>query len=579
MNLNTDTVKSKCKETYLRLCDSSRCVQNFYDIPFREVLFLILMFLVMLIINYLLIALHGFSLSYSKQFPEISCLSGVFWLLWLSFIGYFACRRCRWYLFALATCHFAVLFILLAIYFTTGTFFCESILYLVYDTTWEESKGFFSAYVNWKSILILITILVAYSGSMFFIMKLGRRKKKYCKGDLAASLTMLLIFFFSWVLWQGDGNFIETIWHEHPFHGIYDHIRTFNKHAGEFIVEMRHRTVPDYVELNPAFAGKPPIGVLVIGESAIRSHHSIYGYERNTTPSLLARKDEIIAFEDTIAVLPMTITALKYWLTDMTLEHRHLSWTIFDVLKKSGYKVDVITNQNKSGWADSPLQMIFATADSVTYMHEENFSDLAEDRNAQIYDGALLPPFSAWIVKAQQDVHTPQLAVLHLFGSHEPYGSRFPAEYSHVFMNDTTRTKRVNEYDSSVWYSDMILGKILAELEKLDRPAYLIYFSDHGSVCEQSQLRTPGSEENSAYEIPFLIWTNRHYREQVPELVERMKLHRQVPLQADRAHFGLLEMMGISFRKDIGKFNFLSDRYVLPPRFIREGEAPYRREQ
>jgi heptose-I-phosphate ethanolaminephosphotransferase len=146
-------------------------------------------------------------------------------------------------------------------------------------------------------------------------------------------------------------------------------------------------------------------------------------------------------------------------------------------------------------------------------------------------------------------------------------------------MNDTTRTQRVNEYDSSVWYSDMILGKLLEELEKLDRPAYLIYFSDHGSVCEQTGLRTPGSVENSAYEIPFLIWTNRHYRKQVPELVERMMLRRQVPLQADRAHFGLLEMMGISFKKDIEKWNFLSGKYIQPPRFVREGEEPYRREQ
>ena len=579
MDLNIDALKSECREMCLRLYDKLKKVRDFYNVPLNELLFVVMMFLVMLFINYLLIALHGFSLSYSKQFPGISCLSEVFWLLWLLVIGHFACRRCRWYLFTLTTLQFAVLFVLLAIYFTTGTFFCESVLYLVYDTTWEESKGFVSAYVDWKSILILIGILAAYSGTIFFIMKLGRGKKKYCKGDLAAIGTLLLIFFIPWMLWQGNSTFPEAVWYQHPFHGIYDHIRTFNNHAGAFIVEMRHRSVPDYVELNPAFAEKPPIGVLVIGESAIRSHHSIYGYGRNTTPSLLARKDEIIAFDDTIAVLPMTITALKYWLTDMTLEHRHLSWTIFDVLKKSGYKVDVITNQNKSGWADSPLQMIFATADTVTYMHEENFSDLAEDRNAQIYDGALLPPFSAWIGKAQQDLQTPQLVVLHLFGSHEPYGSRFPAEYSHVFMNDTTRTQRVNEYDSSVWYSDLILGKILAELEKLDRPAYLIYFSDHGSVCEQSRLRTPGSVENSAYEIPFLIWTNRHYRERVPELVERMKRSRQVPLQADRAHFGLLEMMGITFRKDVEAQNFLSDKYVLPPRFVREGEEPYLPEQ
>ena len=116
------------------------------------------------------------------------------------------------------------------------------------------------------------------------------------------------------------------------------------------------------------------------------------------------------------------------------------------------------------------------------------------------------------------------------------------------------------------------------ELEKLDRPAYLVYISDHGSVCDTERLRTPGSEENTAYEVPFLIWTNSRYRELMADTVRRMNDRRHVPLQADRAHFGLLEMMGIIFTKDVERENFLSENFMELPRFIREGQAPYIKE-
>jgi glucan phosphoethanolaminetransferase (alkaline phosphatase superfamily) len=259
----------------------------------------------------------------------------------------------------------------------------------------------------------------------------------------------------------------------------------------------------------------------------------------------------------------------------MTLDNRHVSWTIFDALKCAGYQVDVITNQNKSGWADSPLQMIFSTADSISYMHEENFSDLAEDRDAQIYDGVLLPPFNQWLMKAQQDKKVPHFAVIHLFGSHDPFFARYPQGFGLEFLNDTSKNRLVNEYDASVLYSDMVLGKMLDELSKLNRPVYLIYLSDHGSVCESSGLRTPGSVENSAYEIPFLVWTNNSYQKLLPATVRQMKKHRSVPLQADRAHFGLLEVMGIDVPEKYEKSNFLSDEFEIVPLTVREGAYPY----
>lgn len=565
------------KKTGKLMLDKLCLVRDFFAFSLGEAGYILLMFLIMLGINYLLFAMNGFSLSYSKEWPGISCLEKVSCFLFFLLAGHFICRRSAWYLWSVATLQFLILFVLLAIYFTTGTFFCESVLYLVYDTTWEETQGFFSAYVSVKSLLFLLMIATIYFVLLHFAMKLYQREKKYCHGDWAAAVLIMLILLKPAVteIKSGNWNLLDAMIQTHPASYIYAHIRSFNQHTGEFIVEMRHRTAPDYVALNPVLAEAPPVGVLVIGESAIRSHHSIYGYRRNTTPNLSARKESIIAFDDTIAVLPMTITAIKYWLTDMTLEKRHVTWTLFDALKSSGYQIDVLTNQNKSGWADSPLQMIFSSADSITYMHEENYSDLYEDRNARIYDGALLEPFAQWVTNLQSAQKAPRLAVLHLFGSHEPYASRYPADFSREFLDDPAYSARVNEYDTSVLYTDMVLGKILAELEKLDRPAYLIYISDHGSVCDTERLRTPGSEENTAYEVPFLIWINRQYRECMGEVVEKMEHRRQVPLQADRAHFGLLEMMGIVFSRNVDSQNFLSDSFVQLPRFIREGQAPY----
>lgn len=568
-----------CREFFLR---QLKRAGDFYSLSGKEALFIGLMFLILLGINYLLIALHGFSLSYSKIWPSVSVLNRVFFLQVLFFAGHFALLRSRWYLFAVVTLHFAVCFVLLAIYFTTGTFFCESILYLVYDTTAAETRDFLSAYVDVKSLFLLAGVLLVYFVPVFFIMKLHKGEKKYCHGDWRMLVTLGVILLIPGVrTFQESGSSLDGFWNRlctaHPFSSIHEQIAIFNRHAGEFTREMRHRTPPDFVELNAELKENPPVGVLVIGESAIRSHHSIFGYQRNTTPNLLREKENIFLFNDTIAVLPMTITALKYWLTDMTLENRHVSWTLFDALKKAGYRIDVITNQNKSGWADSPLQMIFATADSITYMHEENYSDLYEDRNAQIYDGKLLPVFNQWLEKnMDNDVDPrPRLVVIHLFGSHDPFRSRYPQDFSREFLDDNDSYALVNEYDTSILYTDTILGRIIDGLKNCTVPAYMIYFSDHGSVCTPEHLRTPGSVDNSAYEIPFLVWTNPQYRRELPGVVQRMQKSADVPLQADAAHYGLLEIMGIKFLKDVEKDNFLSEKFVVRPRTILEGGRPY----
>jgi len=154
------------------MLEKLRKVRDFFAVSAGEAAYILLMFIIMSVINYLLIAMNGFSLSYSKIWPPLSCLNDVIPLLFFLLTGHFICRRNRWFLWGVTTAQFLILFILLAIYFTTGTFFCESVLYLVYDTTWEETEGFFSAYVSFKSLLILTGIAAAYFVSLYFYFSL-----------------------------------------------------------------------------------------------------------------------------------------------------------------------------------------------------------------------------------------------------------------------------------------------------------------------------------------------------------------------------------------------------------------------
>lgn len=561
----------------LRYCISEcyKKINRLFSIGVGEIIYLSIAYLLLLSIAYILIALHGFSLSYSKIWPSPLCLKRIAFLLPLMMSGHFLFRRSQWYTMTLLGLHFVVLFVLLAVYVTTGTFFCESILYLIYDTSVSEIKDFLDAYLNLRIVCILSVTIAFFVTLLWGMHKLYTPSGKFCRGDVVCLGVCVFISFP--LLFRPGIQMVKTIISHHPFTLIGNHFAMFNRHAGEFTYEMRHRESPDNIVLDLG-TGKPALtGVLVIGESAIRSHHSIYGYERMTTPNLLRHSKQITAFDDVITVLPMTIKALMYWLTNMTLDNRHVGWTIFDVLKNAGYSIDVFTNQNKSGWADSPLQMIFSSADSITYMHEENFSNLPEDNDSTIYDENLLPHFRRWL-KEHKGASRPALAVIHLFGSHDPFRSRYPKDIERHLLDDKSFSALTNEYDTSVFYSDKILGEILDSFAEIENPGFMIYLSDHGTVCDGDRLRTPNSPDNSAYEIPLLVWTNRWYDTNFPNTKRRMKEAKSVPLQCDRAHYGLLEIMRVHFVPECSTMNFLSPHFQQVDRTKDEGKRPYIKE-
>ena len=67
------------------------------------------------------------------------------------------------------------------------------------------------------------------------------------------------------------------------------------------------------------------IHLLIIGETAYRDHHGIYGYLRQTTPNLDKIKDDLVIFNDVISPTPRTDSSLRRALTLVSNENERLS--------------------------------------------------------------------------------------------------------------------------------------------------------------------------------------------------------------------------------------------------------------
>ena len=133
----------------------------------------------------------------------------------------------------------------------------------------------------------------------------------------------------------------------------------------------------------------------------------------------------------------------------------------------------------------------------------------------------------------------------------------------------------VNRYNRAIHYEDEVLGNIVARLEKLSRPAFMLYTSDHGEAPASGTWRL--NSANSTYEIPFICWANDSFCKWRPELLHRLNAASAKPVQADEMFGTLMEIAGIR-TKDASlqpASSLDSDFKPRNPRLIRYGTTEY----
>ena len=85
----------------------------------------------------------------------------------------------------------------------------------------------------------------------------------------------------------------------------------------------------------------------------------------------------------------------------------------------------------------------------------------------------------------------------------------------------------INAYDNAILYTDYFLNELISYVDSLDRPAVMLYMSDHGESFwdDERKLSMHGSYQISEYEyhVPLIIWYSEEYKAKYPHKVSAMQ--------------------------------------------------------
>ncbi len=319
------------------------------------------------------------------------------------------------------------------------------------------------------------------------------------------------------------------------------------------------------------------IGIIVIGESASRDQHSLYGYGRDTNPELSKLGEELLVFRDVLSPTVRTASSLANVFTFADLQHLNRPRCSFDVLlRAAGYRTALASNQWQWGAFDTPTSVLFKDAGFKCYL---------QYRKYRAFDDELIEQFpEEW-----WDGSQPTVLYIHLIGSHMPFSQRHPADFAPFSGREDRYTagmkpelaELLNEYDNSIAFTDRVVAACIERLRALKRPAFLLYFSDHGEAVApgMEQFAVRNNRMAACYKIPFVLWLSPEYRAARPEFAADAAGQTGAPHQTDRLIWSLADLAGIRWNAFPEDESLFSKHYRPRPRFLQEGAAPWPEEE
>ncbi len=302
---------------------------------------------------------------------------------------------------------------------------------------------------------------------------------------------------------------------------------------------------------------KNMIGIIVIGESATRKHHSLYGYYRDTSPFMQKEFENknLFVFNNVFSSAKQTTISLSHIFTFSTLQSRNPMCNFEAIARESGFKTILLESFDRwhANATETATDLIFKNASRKFYLGNR-ISD-------SIFDGALIPILQEELAK----ISASESAVIfvHLLGSHMPFAERYPASFNKFKDGKTNIENIINEYDNSILYTDYILYSILNELKVRNRPSFLLYFSDHGEAVYTGMKRWLVRDEVPAcYEIPLFVWLSSNYCKYRPGFSEKLNNNRNTPHVTDHLIYGMLDLCGISYDDFPYERDIFSEHYA-----------------
>lgn len=366
--------------------------------------------------------------------------------------------------------------------------------------------------------------------------------------------------------------------------------RTVSLERGNFErwsrTQRRFRAVPALACDTTGAASDSLHMVVVIGESFIRSHSSLYGYHLPVNPRLEREREAgaLTVFADAVSPANFTVLSLANVLNLNSVAAGENWWdgAYFPMLfARAGWDVELFTNQYGADSRTDLGAMLFdpLMTDSVYTRHNVR---------TEVYDGpfvaALADSLHLGLPSARRT-----LTLWHLRGQHFPPADRIPPSARRRFgaadvpsdkpWLTPERRAVVADYANATLYNDSVVARII-DLYR-SRPAMLVYFSDHGEEMwdaapfgnRNRQRPDDAAWMRRQHDVPLLVWLSGPLRRRRPELDSLVRAAAGRPLTLDHIGHTLLSAGGVAtplYRPDL---DVLSPSYRPAPRVTAQGYA------
>lgn len=430
------------------------------------------------------------------------------------------------------------------------------VLVLLAETNSKEAGEFVNSYfLSSKSLwtyAIMVAVIAAVSVGEWKRRWLSRlAKRRFVRWLLALTVLPLVV----WGAWLSH-NYVRL--------AMCQHSKELNKWVQDFGVDaLDHLSTTYYslcylgvadadiaqavavaqqVDSTPVEVNEPDSlnVVLVLGESYIKSHCALYGYEHNTTPQLIAERDRgnLIVFNDVISPYNATSQVQKnvFSLNDKSAgEMWYEKPMLPTVLRHAGFKVYFWDNQRNY----SKTEMFTITVNSFIY--NSTIAGLSYDEtsdNGMTIDGNLINNFkkNTKVPRGKYNFY-----IFHLMGQHVHPVGRYPKKIGFdVFTADSIRRQEkwltadkrtyIAQYDNATLYNDEIMKRIF-DLWR-DKNTVVVYFSDHGDEAYdwrdhigRGNVNGPDARLfHSDNDVPFMVWCSDTYINRHPALVKQLRV-------------------------------------------------------
>jgi len=298
---------------------------------------------------------------------------------------------------------------------------------------------------------------------------------------------------------------------------------------------------------------KPPLVVLVLGETARSDHFALNGYPRPTTPRLdkldvASLRNVWSCGTDTAASVPCMFSPLS---RQDFAQRENDTEGLVDVLQHAGYAVL---------WIDNQAGGCKGVCDRVPNVRYDELTAPGLCSEGECYDEVMLHGLQERIEQLPPERRARGVVVfMHQMGSHGPaYYKRSPPQFKRFMpecatnaLQQCSREELVNAFDNTIVYTDEFLASVIDWLsQRQDQWATALgYLSDHGESLGENGLYLHGLPWRIAPDVqkhvPWITWLSPQYTTQTGIAAACLNAKRDERFTHDHYFHSTLGLLGV----------------------------------